>query len=346
VLKLEFIERLSRDSEEQRWLVRVEGHAAPRIAWLFHDEDRERVDLIERDTRPWLGPLHPRISQIFELARRGEALTFIVDDDRGPPLPAAAAQLTDPIERERWSVAQIIALAGALAAMRRRDRDFVHRRLEPRQIFTDAAGHARLRAPVATVAQGPSPSYTGRGRMTRGVTWLSPEQCRGYVLTPASDVFSLAGNLFAALSGASPFRRDTDFGTLQAIVSEAPPPLGTHAPGLGAVLARAFEKEPALRYPEPEAFAAELLRCVPDAADYDECVSDRIAAWWPTAAPARLPPVLPAERCRMAWDQLHPTGSADVRHCTSCDQDVVRVTSLAAIVALGGGRCISYPGND
>ncbi|HWO17305.1 MAG TPA: protein kinase [Kofleriaceae bacterium] len=346
MLKLEFIERLSRDSEEQRWLVRVEGHAVPRVAWMFHDEDRERVELIEQDTRPWLGPLHARVSQIFELARRGESLTFVVDDDRGPPFPKAAAQLTDPIERERWSVAQIIAITSALAAMRRRAPGFVHRHLEPSKIFVDAAGHARLRAPIATVTQGPRPSYMGRGRVTRGLTWLSPEQCRGYPLTAASDVFSLAANLFAALSGQSPFRRDTEFGTLQAIVTDAPPPLVTHAPGLAAVLARAFQKDPAQRHPDPEAFAGELLRCVPDAADYDECVSDRIVAWWPTATPARLPPVLPAERCRMAWDQLHPTGSADVRHCAACSQDVVRVTSLAAIVSLGGRRCISYPGND
>lgn len=345
-MKLEFIERLSPSADEQRWLVRVEGHAAPRIAWLFLDEDRERLELTAHDTRPWVGPLHPRVSQIFELGWRGEALAFVIDDDRGPPFTKAAAQLTDPIERERWSVAQIIAIARGLAAMRQRDPDFVHRRLEPDTIFVDAGGHARLRAPIAMVAQGPRFSYMGRGQVKSIPEWLSPEQCRALVLTPASDVFALAGNLFAALAGRGPFRRDSDFGTLQAIVTDAPPPLATHTSGLAAVLARAFEKDPARRYPDPGTFAGELSQCVPDAADYDECVSDRIAAWWPTAAPAQLPPALPGERCRMAWEQLHPTGSDDVRHCASCKQDVVRVTSLAATVSLAGRRCISYPGGD
>jgi hypothetical protein len=345
VSKLEFVERLSRDSEEQRWLVRVEGHAAPRIMWMFLDEDRERLELTAQGTRPWIGPLHPRVSQIFEIAWHGEALAFVIDDDRGPPFAKAAAQLTDPVEREQWSVAQVIAIAGGLATMRQRDSGFVHRQLEPGTIFVDAGGHARLRAPIAMVAQGPRPSYTGRGQLTLTPAWLSPEQCRGCVLTPASDVFALAANLFAALTGQNPFHRDTDLGTLQAIIADAPPPLVTHAPGLAAVIARAFEKEPARRYPDPETFAGELLRCVPDAVDYDECVSDRIAAWWPTAAPATPLRVLPGERCRMAWEQLRPTGSDDVRHCASCGQDVVRVTSLAAIVSLSG-HCVSYTGGD
>jgi hypothetical protein len=346
VSKLEFIERLSQDVEEERWLVRAPGHAAPRVAWMFFYEDRERLEMTASESEPWLGPVHPRISQIFELSWRGGALAFVIDDDRGPPFAKAAAQLTDPLERERWSVAQVIAIAGGLAAMGQRDRRFVHRRLEPDKIFVDAAGHARLRAPIATVAQGPRPSYVGRIKSIGPLEWLSPEQCRGRVLTAASDVFSLAGNLFVALTGRSPFRRDGEFETLQAIIEEAPPPLTTHAPGLAAVIARAFEKDPARRYPDPAAFAGELLRCVPDAADHDECVSDRIAAWWPTAARATPPQPPPRERCRMAWEQLAPTDSDDVRHCASCQQDVVRVTSLAAVVSLGGRRCVSYSGGE
>jgi hypothetical protein len=110
------------------------------------------------------------------------------------------------------------------------------------------------------------------------------------------------------------------------------------------VIARGLEKDPARRYPDPGTFAGELWRCVPDAAELDECVSDRIAAWWPTAEPARPPRAIPGERCQMAWAQLHPTGVDDVRHCTSCRQDVVRVTSLAAVVSLAGRRCVAYTG--
>jgi hypothetical protein len=123
-------------------------------------------------------------------------------------------------------------------------------------------------------------------------------------------------------------------------------PALVHAPGLAAVIARAFEKDPAARYPDPGTFAGELWQCVPDAVDYDECISDRISAWWPTAEPATPSPAQPGERCRMAWDQLHPTATDGVRHCASCNHEVVRAESLAALVLLAGRRCVSYTGGD
>lgn len=48
----------------------------------------------------------------------------------------------------------------------------------------------------------------------------------------------------------------------------------------------------------------------------------------------------------MAWEQLRPTGTDDIRHCASCSQEVVRVTSLSAVVSLAGRRCVSYSGGD
>jgi hypothetical protein len=346
VPRLELVERLSADLSSQRWLVRAEGHAEPRVAWMFFDDDRAFLEMSEERTRMWLGPLHPRISQIFEIAWLGEALAFVVDDDRGPRFAEAAAQLADPVDRERWCVAQIIALGDGLATMRQRARDFVHRHLEPGQLFVDPSGHARLRAPIALITQEQRQGYMGRGPAIPRTTLaaMSPEQCRGYQLTHASDVFALAGNLVAALTGRSPFRRDDDFATLQAIISDPPPPLVTHAPGLGDVIVRGLEKDPAKRYPDPGTFAGELWRCVPDAAEYDECISDVLAAWWPTATPAADPPPQAGERCRMAWDQLRPTDSESVRHCGSCGQDVVRVASIGAAIALAGRRCVAYDG--
>lgn len=332
------------DSEVERWLVRAEGHGEPRVAWVLRDEDRSRLEMAVEETRPWIGFLHSRVSQVFESVWIGEALTFVVEDDRGPRFVDAAARLSEPAEREGWSVAQVIAIGDGLATMRQRARDFVHRRLEPGYVFVDAGGHARLSPPIATVSQGQRPSYMGRGRVVRSMAWLSPEQCRGMVVTPASDVFVLAVHLVAALTGRNPFRRETDFGTLEAIVREEAPAVEVRAPGLAAVIARGLEKKPAQRYPDPGTFAGELWRCVPDAVEIDECVSDRIAAWWPSAN--RRDGEGMGERCKMAWEQLAPTGRDEVRHCESCGQDVVRVSRLAAIVPLAGRHCVSYRGGD
>ena len=348
--RLEFIERLPAPADEERWLIRGDRRADPEVAWFFTNPDREHLDEIEKETRPWHGAIHPRVSQIHASAWFGDRLVFTVDDDRGPTLLSAAAQLADPIERERWTIAQIIAIADGLASMRQREPRFVHRNLEPNRMFITPTGQARLRAPVALVVQGPRPGRVGAGVVTGSAAWMSPEQARGQPLTPAHDAFALAANLYAALSGKPPFGdADNMMAALTAIITTEPAPIETHAPGLAAVLARAFAKDPTTRCPDPGTFAGELWQCIPDATDYDAVISDRLAAWWPTAPQAGALPnqAISGARCRMRWDQLEVRGSDDIRYCTGCQQEVVRATSLAAaIVPLLGRRCVAYTGGD
>jgi hypothetical protein len=175
---------------------------------------------------------------------------------------------------------------------------------------------------------------------------MSPEQALGQPTTPASDVFSLATNLAHALTGQLPFHDDNFMTVLMHIISGPAPSVPVHTDGLARVLARAFARPIAERYPDPAAFANELYACVPDAGDYDAVTSDRLAAWWPTAPQANGENhAFAGDRCTRAWSSLVPIGKRDdVRHCDHCDQPVVRVHSLAAAIPLVGNRCIAYRG--
>lgn len=243
------------------------------------------------------------------------------------------------------AVAQLITIADGLTAMAAHQPGFIHRRLDPGRMFIDATGRARLRAPLERVSFGPMCSYVGRGRVITNFGFFSPEQCRGMRLTQASDVFALAANLITALSGRPPFIQETDFATHEAIISRPPPPCPTYAPGLDRVLARAFAKQPGERYPDPAAFAAELYECVPEAGDHDAVVSDRIAAWRPTAAQPYAA-VRRGPRCAKRWDDLVAGDDDTIRHCTSCQQHVVHVRSLAAAVCFGLRGSSAVPGAE
>lgn len=338
---MEFLERLDADSDEERWLVQVPGTDAPRVAWVFFSEEMF-LDEARWATMLVAGPIHPRVSTIFDATVQGDRMLVVVDDDRGPTLARAAQVLTDPIERERWTVSQIIAIADGLATLRQRQKDFVYRQLEPNRLFVDVQGHGRLRAPIARVVAGPRPNRLGAGTIRGSFAFMSPEQVVGRPLEVASDVFSLASNLVFALSGKKPFARDSEFDQLKAIRDDPPAPLEIHTPGLRDVLARAFVKDPRERYPDPGTFAGELWRCVPDATEYDEVVSDRIVdlAIEPVRATAFATPP-----CKKHWDDLESTASPEMRHCGQCNQNVVRVRSLAQVVPLLGG-CVAYTGGD
>ena len=338
---VEFLERLDADSDEERWLVQMPGASEPRVAWFFH-ADGMRLDEAQWETLLVSGLIHPRVSTIFQATIQGNRLLVEVDDDRGPTLARAAQVLTDPVERERWTVSQIIAIADGLATLRQRQADFVYRQLEPNRLFVDAQGHGRLRAPISRVVSGLRANRMGAGTVRGTFAFMSPEQVTGRPLGVASDVFALASNLVFALSGKKPFARETDFDQLKAIRDDPPAPIEIHAPGLRDVLARAFAKDPNERYPDPGTFAGELWRCVPDATEYDEVVSDRIVDL--AVEPVRASPFT-GPRCKLGWEQLSPTASPEMRHCSQCDQNVVRVRSLAQIVPLLGS-CVAYTGGD
>lgn len=346
---MEFIERLEVGDygAEERWLVRVDGASEPHVAWFFYDDELEWLAETNDATRPYVGPIHPRISTIFGSAWHGQRLVFEVEDDRGPMLATAARELADPVERERWVIAQVIGIADGLATLRGRDPAFVHRQLEAYRIFVDVQGHAKLRAPIAYVAHGERPNRVGAGVIRGTPYFMSPEQARGTRVTAASDVFSLATNLYLALSGHRPFEGESFIEVLAAILQNPPPPLATHAPGLAGVLERAFAKDPAARIPDPGTFAGELWQCAPDAMEYDAVISDKLVAWRASApSEPATGGAFAGRKCRMKWEQLAPTQHADIRHCAGCHQDVVRVRSIAAVVPLLGQHCVAYTGGD
>lgn len=344
---MEFLERLEGSGNEERWLVQV-GDGLPHVAWFLHDDDREWLRQTERESHAWRGAIHPRVTQILSIGWHGDRVVFEIEDDRGPLLATAAQQLTDPNERERWVISQFIALGDGLATLRRRDAAFAHRQLEPEKMYVDVQGHARLRAPIPHVLQGPRPMRMGAGIVKGRSSFMAPEQARGSRGTVASDVFALASNLYFALSGRTPFDNNGNvMAELMAIISDPPAPLVLQTPGLSRVLDRAFAKAVDARTPDPGTFAGELWQCVPDATDYDEVLSDRIVTWRANAAsePSRRL-LLEGPTCRMKWEHLAPTTADDVRHCASCKQDVVRIRSIAAVVPLLGQHCVSYTGGD
>jgi len=294
---MELVEQLDGYHFDDRWLVQVAG--TPRVVWAYWHYHPPWFADTAALTRAWVGPIHPRISTIHQIAVHERALLVVVDDDRGPTLAEAAAQLEDPTERERWVVAQIAAIADGLAALRTRDPAFIYAGLLAQRFYVDEAGHARLREPRQS-APAPPTTRTG-GADLAGLLYLSPEQIMSRPLTPPHEVFGLAVNLYLALADRHPFRTDDGpMAVAMRVLQQPHDPLETRIPELARVIDRALAKEPAARFPDPAALAAELRRWVSDAADYDAVISDRLVGWRATL------PKSPPGPCYLTWDDVAP----------------------------------------
>jgi eukaryotic-like serine/threonine-protein kinase len=164
-------------------------------------------------------------------------------------------------------------VAGLAAA---HDRGIVHRDLKPENVFVVRDGRvkildfglARVVDPLResatnapTVAGGTNP-----GTVLGTVGYMSPEQVRGQPADQRSDIFSFGAVFYEMLAGRRAFRAGSAVETMNAILTEEPPDVGTSAsrtmpPGLDRILRRCLEKDPDQRFQSARdlGFAIEAL---------------------------------------------------------------------------------------
>lgn len=344
-MTLEYLERLGLETRGERWLAR-DGDELRNVVICDDDDDPHwRAELVA-ETRRWVGWSHDRVFRIYEIDD-GRLVRILTDDERGPRFARAAQALAEaPADREAWVVTELIAIARGLAAMAAHAPGFVHRRANDEHLIVAPDGRTCLVAPIAFVSTSRLRNYVGRGQVVTGLRWLAPEQAHGREVSPATDVYQLALTLQTALTGRHPVTGDSDFALLTAIAEGnlAPPPVTTD-PRLAAAIARGLARAPGDRFPDPAAFADALAACT--------LSGDLAAATARIVAARPLPQLAPrasvgvvGERCARRWDDLAPTSDASTRHCDHCQLDVVRVTSIAAVIPLLGRRCVAFTDGD
>jgi eukaryotic-like serine/threonine-protein kinase len=111
----------------------------------------------------------------------------------------------------------------------------------------------------------PAPSGwrpTVPGAILGTVRYMSPEQARGFVADPRSDLFSLGVVLYEMITGRTPFERGTSTDTLVAILEHESPPLSRYVPAapaeLGALVAKLLAKDRSARYQSSRNLVGEL----------------------------------------------------------------------------------------
>jgi WD40 repeat protein/tRNA A-37 threonylcarbamoyl transferase component Bud32 len=229
---------------------------------------------------------HPNIVTVFDAAQEGGVCYIAAEYVPGPTLARWRAAAADPLPPPA-AAALVADLAEAIGYAHRRG--VVHRDLKPSNILmgrdecgtmndegkkTDPKFITHRSSPVvpkiadfgvAKLAEGGSDDGTD-GLLIGTPEYMAPEQADGRPRDagPAADVHALGAILFWLLTGAPPFRGATTRDTLRRVTADPPPPVRPDRPDcprdLEAVCRKCLAKDPAARYPDGAALAADLRR--------------------------------------------------------------------------------------
>jgi serine/threonine protein kinase/Tfp pilus assembly protein PilF len=199
---------------------------------------------------------HPNIVTIYEVSEYLGRPYFAMEHIEGP-------SLRDLIKDKQLSLDKIIDLAIQIGEGlgKAHQAGVTHRDIKPSNVAIDADGRPKiLDFGLATIRGGEHITKTGSTLGT--VRYMSPEQVQGEEIDHRSDLFSLGVLLYEMITGLTPFARENDVATAQAIVSATPEPLTRYrsnvSDDLQRIVWKLMEKDPAYRYQTASGVVSDL----------------------------------------------------------------------------------------
>ncbi|HKE72644.1 MAG TPA: serine/threonine-protein kinase [Acidimicrobiales bacterium] len=144
---------------------------------------------------------HPNVVRLLDVVDEGDEIVLVMPYMSGGSLAERVAQHgpapAEEVER------QARRLLGALASAHRAG--VVHRDIKPANVLFDDRGEPCLADFGVALSRDQTYGLTVAGMVVGTPGFMAPEQARGEVVSPATDVFSLGATLLFAATGEGPY---------------------------------------------------------------------------------------------------------------------------------------------
>jgi serine/threonine protein kinase len=177
-------------------------------------EARRQRDRTLREARAVAQLSHPHIIVVHDVVEDDERPYIVMELIEGGSLADRLGQRgpVDAAEAARIGIALLGALGAAHAA------GVLHRDLKPDNVLLESGTDRVVLTDFGIAQVAGAPTLTESGGFVGSPEYTAPERMSGVRTGPESDLWSLGALLCAALSGESPFHRDSLGGILHAVV--------------------------------------------------------------------------------------------------------------------------------
>lgn len=209
---------------------------------LPDDDARRRRDRTFREARAVCQLRHPHIIVVHDVVEHDGRPYLVMELVDGPSLAERIARdgPVGPAEAARIGIALLSAVHTAHQA------GVLHRDIKPANVLIESGTDRVVLTDFGIAQVEGATTLTETGSFVGSPEYTAPERMSGLRTGPESDLWSLGALLCTALSGESPFRRDSLGGILHAVVSAEIRPPAEAEPLLPVVLGL-LERDPDLR---------------------------------------------------------------------------------------------------
>ena len=311
---------------------------AVKILHAQFQSDEEFIEKFHREAQAAARLSHPNIVNIYDVGASGDDHYIVMEYVPGRTLKELIQQKGHLSPEEALTITGEIAEALAHAHAN----GLVHCDIKPHNILMMNGQTAKV-ADFGIARAVTESTMTYSGNVIGSVHYFSPEQAKGTMITPKSDVYSLGVVLYEMLTGELPFTGENPVSIAMKHLQDEPTPVRRIDPDIPpvveALVSRMMAKDPAMRpsseevVHEVEQAKAMMNGSAPAAAPdpYATQVLPRVGAAAPGGIPSRRAPQ-PAYQ-----PQYEPQGYEPEPEKTSFFRSKKFIFGLVLVLILGFG---------
>ena len=236
----------------------LERTVAVKILHQQYENDTEFITRFQREAKAAARITHPNIVNVYDVGVAEGRHYIVMEYVPGRTLKERIKEEGPVPVPQALQIARQIA--GALAQAHANN--LVHCDIKPHNILVMPDGNVEV-ADFGIARAVTESTMTYNDNIMGSVHYFSPEQARGTMITPKSDVYSLGVLLYEMLSGRIPFDGNTAVSIARKHLEEDPQPLHMIAPGIPpvveALVTRMMAKDPAQR-PDSSMLVQDIVR--------------------------------------------------------------------------------------